>query len=178
MAAAFGFMLATGPAWSVVVCQKGKSIKLRDTCKPKEITLFELNPEGVQGPPGPAGPPGPFPSQLGSGETLRGHYYVAGAVAEGAPGALAYTALSYIFQLPTVPTKHVVFVGEVAPAECTGTDENPEAAPGHLCVYETADSNIDLLEVTDVTTNGATIFIHAVEAGSYFSSGSWAVTAP
>jgi hypothetical protein len=59
-----------------------------------------------------------------------------------------------------------------------GSATVPEAAPGHLCVYENADrTNTSGIEENLTTTSGSTIFINADAAGVFYSYGSWAVTA-
>jgi hypothetical protein len=186
VSAALLFAVA-GPASTteaaVVICQKGKKLRLRENaCKKAEQTI-DASELGVTGPQGPAGadgaegPPGPFADGLPSGKTVRGHFNIGGN-GTGA-GSLANTALSFDFALDAAPTAHIIQTGDPAPPECTGSATFPEAAPGHLCVYENADtSNRTSLMLNEVNRSGATIFITSTAGGNYYSYGSWAVTAP
>ena len=131
-------------------------------------------PAGQAGAAGPAGPPGPFPAALPAGQTVRGAYNM-GATAAGA-GALANTAVSFVYALAAAPAVFFVRQGTAAPAQCPGNATFPQANAGTLCVYETLRLNTAGGEVNEVNRSGATIFINSTAAGGFFSFGTWAVT--
>jgi hypothetical protein len=168
-------------AAAVLICKKGKKLTLRETCKSKEtqVAATELGvtgPPGADGTDGTDGAPGTFATALTSGQTIRGNYNIGG---EGAAAdALANTSISFITTFAVAPTTHLILEGGVAPAECTGTATMPEAAPGHLCVYEQDTLNTAGVLENQTTRSGATIFIMSNAAGNFFSFGAWAVTAP
>src|SRR3954471_370008 len=95
--------------------------------------------DGTKGTDGQPGQPGPLVDTLPSGKTLRGVYAVGGAA--GGPAFLAIGAISFSFPLASAPTAHVIPDGGTPPNECPGNDGNPQAAPGHLCVYEASNLN-------------------------------------
>jgi hypothetical protein len=121
-------------------------------------------------------------STLTSGQTERGDYSAWG-VAGGYLGAFA------TFPIPLtagLDSSHVHFIasGGTPPAECPGTHNSPEAASGHLCVYETSHGNSALGRI-DSTSNGlgpATdrygfgIYFTTSGSGGAWSYGTWAVT--
>jgi hypothetical protein len=78
-----------------------------------------------------ANPPGaPRPA------TRRGNYAIEIDVNLTVPGTVhAASAFSYGMTLATPPVAHLLLPGHTPTAECPGTALNPEAAPGHLCVY-------------------------------------------
>jgi hypothetical protein len=130
--------------------------------------------DGVPGAVGAPGPAGPLPDVLPAGKTLRGSYE------DQAPnGGLVDELTSFAFPLATAPASHLWLLGNSNPdpVHCTGSPADPQAAPGHLCVYEGAKS----------TTGVSAMILSADRFGftpSYFqatggySSGTWAVTAP
>ena len=87
-------------------------------------------------------------------------------------------AISYGFQLPSAPTLHYIQSGTPPPAACPGTEANPEAQSGHLCLYETFDLNVTAEAVQAVSdpNSGAEIHMRAVAIGNAYTFGSWAVT--
>jgi len=121
------------------------------------------------------------------GRTLRGVYHVedfSGATATPG-GEFAETAISYPLALPAAPERHFVPEGGAAGGSCPGTAKQPEAAPGHLCVYEENRANTDSGDITfgygddrDRLGFGIAAFAASNTAGLYVSTGSWAVTAP
>jgi hypothetical protein len=120
------------------------------------------------------GPAGPFPDALPSGKTIRGAFNM-GATAAAA-GALANTAISFIFPFATAPTVKIVLQGAVAPAECPGNVTSPQAQAGYLCVYEESRTNTAGVTLNAVNRSGATIFVNSTAAGGFFSYGTWAAT--
>ena len=137
---------------------------------------------------GPQGIPGPVTSMLPSGITMRG-FYSSSSYASGS-GSVKYGAISFGFTLSSHPTAHYIAVGETAPAECPGNVGQPEAAAGHLCVYE--DGRSQYVSYATVTTTagentsaafGALVSIVPVStpasgAHEVYTHGTWAVTAP
>jgi len=92
-------------------------------------------PQGQQGPQGPKGEDGGYTSILPSGEVMRGAFQL-----YAVPSALnqtLFTAVSYPNQLDFEPELHFRSSNAAPNEQCPGTRVNPDAAPGHLCVYET-----------------------------------------
>jgi hypothetical protein len=147
-------------------------------------------PQGAQGPPGAQGaqgiqgiqgPAGPITGDLPAGVTLRGTWGGEGS-ASGAGDYRGSTAM-FGLRLPASPTRHFIPNGGVPPASCPGTLTNPQAAPGHLCVYQGANINNLSSTIIDETNAGTgrygfTFLIFPAGAGNYWSYGTWAVTAP
>lgn len=178
---------------------------------------FRGSVQGPQGDPGPQGPkgdtgakgaqgdPGPFPSQLPSGKTLTGVYSVSGV----ATGADQYfdMPISFGFRFASAPA--VVTVGindtaeEAAAAGCPGTKDNPQAAPGKVCIYEVGRENTKVLpgmappleaggdpaQVSGyvppfsppfgvATRFGTVLEVYSAAAGNLYSNGAWAATSP
>ncbi len=134
------------------------------------------------GPTGPAGPQGPAGGILPSGSTLRG-FFGLGWTAD-APGEFHETSIAFGFTLASAPTAHFIPVGTAPPAGCPGTSANPQADPGHLCVYEDNTGNTASKSVCSsfvcpgATPWGAQYRAFSVGAGSAWTRGTWAVTAP
>lgn len=55
--------------------------------------------------------------------------------------ALIHT-IDFGVTLSAAPTAHYIESGAVPPADCPGTAAAPNAAPGHLCVYETGSGGL------------------------------------
>jgi hypothetical protein len=139
--------------------------------------------QGVTGTTGPKGDPGPLLNVLPSHATEFGNYY---ALNNPAPaGAFAVDVISYQFPLPSVPADHYLPPGAAPTAECPGSAVNPQAAPGHLCVYSEARANVQ----TTYSTDGMSFdkkdrfgfAVNVVSSGTanvFYDVGSWAVTAP
>ena len=85
--------------------------------------------------------------------------------------------MSFVFSLAAAPTPHIILTGTVAPAACPGSAASPQAAAGHLCIYESQRTNTSGVLLNATTSWGATIFINSSAAGGMFSFGTWAVTA-
>jgi hypothetical protein len=158
----------------------GKDVKNRSLTK-KDFKGSVTGPrgaQGAQGGTGPTGPAGPFTDTLPSGKTLRGVYLIQGR--STAAGASYGDAVSFAFTLSSSPTAHVVpFVGPRPPG-CPGTDSDPQASPGHLCVYETDRANATPPDLS--TSRPRFGFEYTVDtpttATAFYAKGSWAVTAP
>lgn len=133
---------------------------------------------GSTGAKGATGPAGPFPGKLPRGITLRGDYHVGGTAAAG--GSLAVGAISFLFEFASAPEYHYLTEGASSTTECPGSFEEPEAAPGDLCLYSEDEDNLELGSVDTNTPNrfGDTIFADSTAAGSFFGIGTWAATSP
>jgi hypothetical protein len=139
--------------------------------------------KGDTGGKGEKGDPGPLLDTLPSGRTQFGNYY---ALNNPAPaGQFAVDVISYQFPLPAVPIDHYLAPGAAPTAECPGGTGNPQAAPGHLCVYSQARANTQ----TGYSGDGVAFdkkdrygfALNITSSGSanlFYDIGSWAVTAP
>lgn len=141
--------------------------------------------QGERGAEGPAGQPGAsFDTVLPSGKTLRGVYELTDFAANG--NEFTGDSVTYAAALPANPVVHEIPSGSTPPVECPGTVANPQAARGHLCVYESTNftANRESLDAFINSANtaegkfGFHLFIGAVNGGAYSSLGTWAVTAP
>jgi hypothetical protein len=117
-----------------------------------------------------------------SGTTIRGAF-IMGGNAQGA-FAISLTDISFGYDLGEAPTPHFIHFDGIPPAECPGNHASPQAAPGHLCIYEFTATNTAARNLRG-PGGGATsysfgtgLFVSSAGAGSYDSAGSWAVTAP
>jgi hypothetical protein len=133
-------------------------------------------PTGAAGAAGTTGSPGSFSTTLPSGDTIRGTYDTGGIAA--AASGLANTSISFLSLFSAAPTVVVVAEKATPPAECPGTAEVPQAKPGFLCIYEEGKLNTNGLLVNGVQRSGATIYIFSEAAGTFYSFGTWAATAP
>jgi hypothetical protein len=139
--------------------------------------------EGATGTTGPKGDPGPLLNVLPSHATEFGNYY---ALNNPAPaGAFAIDDISYQFPLPSVPADHYLPPGAASTAECPGSAANPQAAPGHLCVYSESRANVqttysgDGMNFDKKDRYGFAINVTSSGTASvFYDVGSWAVTAP
>lgn len=105
-----------------------------------------------------------------------------------AAGQGALDGFSFHPPLQSAPTPNFIPVGGASTGNCPGTGANPLAAPGHLCLYATAEANVNagtraVLKQLGTWTNGAdpigaTYYVDSVGAGRVYSVGVWAVTAP
>ena len=140
---------------------------------------------GAPGAPGQQGAPGPFTDPLTAGKTIRGNW----SVWEHGVSAGLYTVagIDFAFRLPTPPVPHYLNAGAPATAECPGSVTNPQAAPGHLCVYESGQANATQRRTCDPELSGCVfassnregigVAISATAAGTVWAIGSWAATA-
>jgi hypothetical protein len=92
-------------------------------------------------------------------------------------GATA-SSTSFAIPLAAEPAFNYLALGEGETANCPGTAEEPEAAPGNVCVYTTGEEGIANLisELSFATKYGSEMFFASGPGG--FAYGSWAVTAP
>jgi hypothetical protein len=103
--------------------------------------------------------------------------------------ATTHSAVSYGFRLSAAPTVHYILVGGTPPADCPGSVTNPQANPGHLCVYEVQASNASTFRgvcnpessgcpAGQATREGFAVYAAPMTGGSaMYVFGSWAVTA-
>jgi hypothetical protein len=119
------------------------------------------------------------------GRTLRGTFSIDGTAT--AAGQQNSADVSFGYTLASAPTTHFIAAGTAAPPECPGTAANPQAAAGHLCVYEAGNTNVGTRLVYDpvgyvapaANKHGFGIYMYGTTAaGFYTSHGSWAVTTP
>jgi hypothetical protein len=143
-----------------------------------------IGPQGPQGPAGPPGPPGPFPDgDLPTGKTLRGTFSMGGTSPETGPD-FAFSEISFGFRFASAPVPHFIEVDSTPPPECPGTSRDPEALPGHLCVYESFVERTNVRGINgpdgDDTTYrfGARLFAYGSAPGVFISQGTWAATSP
>jgi hypothetical protein len=124
--------------------------------------------EGKEGPEGNEGSPWTLGGTLPSGESLSGHW------AGGISSVVALTSISFELPLKTKPTAVVVPAGAEEEG-CPGTEEEPAADAGKLCVYvEETSGSVEPL----VDKSGARLSLGAGEGEIAYGAGTWAVTAP
>jgi hypothetical protein len=144
---------------------------------------------GPQGPAGPQGTPGQFPSTLPSGATVVGTYDVHGSLPYVNHYRL-HAAISFGYTMPAQLVTNVIAPNGAPTSACPGTADQPQAAPGNLCIYrqDLLENNVaDVLLYTptgggDYLTSGFTGDMVEVVANwpNYptEAGGTWAATAP
>lgn len=117
---------------------------------------------------------------LPAGATIRGFWGMGWQAAAG--GEFQETYLAFGYTLAAAPTAHFIPNGGTPPAGCPGTSEDPQADPGHLCVYEDNTGNTQSKNVCSsfscpaATPWGVQLRGFSVAAGSAWMRGTWAVT--
>lgn len=151
-------------------------------------------PAGVElkGPKGDEGSPWTAGGTLPAGKTLTGAWAF-GPVPPTTTFAEVRVPISFPVRLPaTLDAAHVHHTGSTNfAANCTGTANNPTAAPGHLCVYTGAFLNGSYASTpiypahnsafggAGASTAGAVLQFNSTHATSPgFGNGAFAVTAP
>jgi hypothetical protein len=135
---------------------------------------------GAVGAPGIQGQAGPFPDTLPTGKTIRGRWGMGFTATAG--GQFFETHISFVYPLATAPTAHFIAFGGTPPAECPGTAANPQAAAGHVCVYEDNAGNSTSTLVCSsggcpgADKYGAQLRTNSAAAGGVWTRGTWAVT--
>ena len=195
LAASGGAYAATsGSSGSIVACvhHKGAGLYMARKCAThdKRLRWGVAGPTGPTGPAGkdgsnglggptgetgPPGPSGPFPSVLPRGVTLRGNW-AGGSSSAGT----AYESISFGFAFASPPAFNYVH-GVSVPAGCAGgTNLNPTAQPGNLCLYSNGfPSNTQGPEVTGATDAWGTLFtVNSETAKGFADGGTWAATSP
>jgi len=124
--------------------------------------------------------------QLPSGRTLRGVYLI--RFNPTVAGQQWGDPISFAYELSAAPTPHFIASGGPAVPECPGTAENPQANPGHLCVYEAVSAGTTGTFLCNpvqgtcndgVTRFGGYVRTDATGTGAGTrTTGTWAVTAP
>jgi hypothetical protein len=144
--------------------------------------------EGKQGPEGKQGLPGTtgFTEALPAGKTETGAW-VWGPVPEGVATAKVALSLAIPLSTGTELEFHAVEFEESPTPECPGSAEEPEAAPGNLCLYvgegtgtftSVGALNPQFTEVPGtVGSSGVIVSFFGVEEGES-GRGVWAATAP
>jgi hypothetical protein len=102
---------------------------------------------------------------------------------EGVPDLYAPISFSVPLREAIHDQTKIHFVGESGGGECTGTDSNPTAPPGQLCIYRVELEGAVYKRIFDMTganpnwtsVNGAVMVFEDLEDHAY-GYGSWAVT--
>ena len=89
----------------------------------------------------------------------RGTYFMSAG-----PNAVASTSISFGATFPSQPAVHFIPAGAAVPLGCSGTSAAPNAAPGHLCVFEFSSSLGAVSIVRQNLTSGADVFGAAMYA--------------
>jgi hypothetical protein len=116
------------------------------------------------------------------GTTERGNYAIAGV--DTASVDIAVDSIGWGFEMPTFPNEHFLTKGSAPTADCPGSPNDPQAAEGHLCVYEQQNSNVTGHLIRAGSNNavnaadkyGAIISARNTAAGNFHSFGTWAIT--
>ena len=122
------------------------------------------------------------------GGTTPAGITVAGAYAMGgtASGATVFAAsdVSFGYAFSEAPDVHFIEVGDPTPAACPGSPDDPQAEPGHLCIYERDVENAGARGTNGsggdgtADVSGTTLFVRSAAAGDFWSRGTWAAGAP
>jgi hypothetical protein len=139
------------------ICRRGE----------RKLSWNLVGPQGPSGPGGATGPPGSngvngvngvtgFTSTLPTGKTEEGIYAVTRT--GNSSGLPAWAGVSFVIPLAAaIPVANVSLIppGGGLTLPCPGSSRNPQAASGHLCVYEAANFN----------TSGPLVFNPDTESG-------------
>lgn len=111
---------------------------------------------------------------------IRGQYDAIGVT--NAPGDWLGDNITFGVTLSAAPTTHYLIDDAAPTADCPGTAAAPDAAPGHLCLYEEQDINVGSRIIFNAATGGsgasvfgASMYVESAAAGDVFVYGSWAV---
>jgi hypothetical protein len=192
------YAIAQLPANSVGTKQLKKNAVTAEKVKNGTLLAADFKagqlPRGQQGPKGDPGPQGAKgdkgdPGSIAvvpSGKTIRGVYVLSFDAAAGA-GTTSFSFGATLPSAPAAPPANFIDVGEGPTASCPGSAGNPQAAPGHLCVYEAHQSHTDQGATIFHPSSGITYQSDAYGAGLWKTSvgpgraesyGTWAATAP
>jgi len=128
--------------------------------------------------------PDPVPATLPSGKSLTG-VFVASVTGGAGDASIGRSPISFPFPLAGDPRTRYVELESPPSPDCPGTRDNPRAAPGVLCVFETGRvGTITFRGVFNPVTSindrssrfGAVAFVNGESGASI--RGTWAVTAP
>jgi hypothetical protein len=130
-------------------------------------------PKGDKGDQGIQGPAGPFPGgDMPAGKTVYGRWAISGL----GPANL-FDNISYTYRMSAPLTPHVVT--GVVPPGCSGTQTNPGASPGHLCIFVAQSAYTSTPTVHDNGRTGAVFYSVATDPyGGSYTQGTWAATSP
>jgi hypothetical protein len=107
-----------------------------------------------------------------------------GDLSDASGANLATSEISFGFRFASAPAAHFIQEGSAAPPECPGTSVDPEALPGHLCIYEVQALRAGTRGVNgpdgDESTYrfGARLFVLSSAPGLFWSMGTWAASSP
>jgi hypothetical protein len=93
----------------------------------------------------------------------------------------AYESISFGFTFASAPTFHYVPGPVSVPAGCSGgTNANPTAQPGNLCLYSAGwAANTTGAVVTGAPDRWGTLFtVHSSSSDFFADGGTWAATSP
>jgi hypothetical protein len=107
------------------------------------------------------------------GKTVRGYWTISGPT-----GVYAMDHIAYLYQMASTLTTHVIGVGAVAPAGCSGNADNPGAAAGHLCIFEKEKASMTDPIVFFNTKVGVGLYSTVTSGSAGFVDGTWAATSP
>jgi hypothetical protein len=147
---------------------------------------------GEDGEEGPEGPPGPTCNEttgeclLPEGATETGIWAARAPVPAVGESALVWAAISFPLRLSQQPTS-VIYVTEeqqtfeTQPPECPGTNFEPQAAPGILCLYVRTEHNIKIPTISVFSTPDRTSglvmkLVRTNKEEEAATDGSWAMT--
>ncbi len=119
-----------------------------------------------------------LPGDLPAGTTVRGNFYIVGSPSVNSEWF--GDDISFGYRLPSPPSTHYIKDGEPVPEGCSGTVADPEAAPGHLCVFESTAVNVTADRgIIFPSRQGSGLEMQSAAAGSTtYAYGTWAVRAP
>jgi hypothetical protein len=130
-----------------------------------------------------------FTESLPSEKTEKGDWVISGMPSSDPElgGAAGETAFSFPIPLASAPTEvDYIELGQTPPAGCAGSITNPEAKPGHLCIFILKETNVQLViaasaatgEFSKADATGSLLYGVPMNAGeAVFAKGTWAVSA-
>lgn len=119
--------------------------------------------------------------------TMRGDWSVVfPATSASSRGGMSISFPRQLASAPNAAAANVIAAGGAPTATCPGSVDDPQAAPGHVCVYERHRGNVfNVLMWSSgtglynlATTTGFSISVWAAAAGNVFAWGRWAATVP
>jgi hypothetical protein len=126
-------------------------------------------------------------SPLKSGQTQRGVFDIGGTNTTATEAITERGAISFQQALAAAPAINVIKKGGPFTAPCPGLGAGgttPEAVAGNLCIYLTAETNLDPTATTPIGLEnssrlGTGLTVKSAAAkGDFAAGGVWAVTAP
>lgn len=180
------FSVAGGTAFAahhyLITSKNQISPKVRSALRSARGPAGTTGSTGATGAPGATGATGAVALELPSGKTETGVFFAESTATTSAE--LASASVSFAVALATAPTPTLVTAGTTA--NCQGSATDPAAAPGYLCVYVGASTNVATSGIYNpyggnagsASVYGAGIVIDSAGAGNFYADGTWAVTAP